>query len=800
MNRRELFQRAAQFCAYLHINPLLEAVEPDNRQWPDMTWWYRYPASKYWDGCPLSNGSLAAMVTGGIEDEVISVNESSLWSGSPYNPNNTEGIAALPDIRRLLLEGHYVEAQALCNKLMSIPLSVQHYQPLGELRLKFAGLGEASDYRRELNMDSAQARVSFTVDGVRYSRETFASYPDRVLAMRITADQPGKITLSARLTSLQPSAQSRWMGQDSLEMYGIAETITVGRSANPVIPANVRWHSQLRLVPEGGTLTRGSAQDGDTKTSASLSVEHADAVTVIFAAATNYVRWNDLSGNPQARVSIYMRSAQVPYNVLLSRHLADWKPQFHACQLTLGGEDANQNDTTMRLNKMRGGIVDPLFAAQYFQYGRYLLLAVSRPGALPFNNHNVWLNNMEGRWQGRWTLNINLQECYWPAETTSLSQSNEPLLRFTEQLAEAGTRTAHELYGCRGWVAHHGTDLWMNTAPTDATGPGIWPTGGVWLLQQLWEHYAFEPDLSYLRRIYPLLKGSCEFFLDYLIEDSTHHWLVTAPSISPENSFFTEGGARTQVCLGPTLDNDLLRDLFNHTCEASRLLGLNATFCERVASACLRLPPDRVGKHGQVMEWIEDFDEPEVTHRHLSPLYGFFPSNQITYEKTPDLVQAVRTTLNRREYNNRGWSGAWKINILARLGDSDRARTVLHQMFTEISIHPRPEDSDRAPSFEGNQGIQGVTAGMAEMLIQSHNGNVSLLPALPKVWPNGQVKGLRARGGFVVDLWWTNTRLTKVRIRSLCGQRCHLLYNGKRVTFNTRVSGTYIRDGLLQTI
>lgn len=798
MNRRELLQRTAQLCAYLKLNPLMKQINLDDPKWPDMTWWYRSPASKYWEGCPLSNGSLAAMVLGGIEDEVMFVNESSLWSGSPYDPNNPQGKRALPEIRRLLLEGLYAEAQALCDRLMSSPLSVQHYQPLGELRLKFVVRGEASNYRRELSMDSALARVTFSVDGVRYSREIFTSYPDQVLAIRLAADRPAKITLCARLASVQPSAKSRWLGQDSLEMYGKAETISVGRSANPVIPSEVHWHSQLRLIPEGGTLTRRSDEDGDTNTSATLSIRNADAVTLIFAAATNYVRWNDLSGNPVERVGVCMRSAQMPYDVLLARHLADWEPQFQACQLSIGEERSNDDDTTTRLDKMRRGATDSLFVTQYFQYGRYLLLAVSRPRALAFNNHNVWLNNMEGLWQGRWTLNINLQECYWPAENTSLSQTNEPLLNFTEALAEAGARTARELYGCRGWVAHHGTDLWMNTAPTDATGPGIWPTGGAWLLQQLWEHYEFQPDLSYLRRIYPLLKGSCEFFLDYLIAEPSHNWLVTAPSISPENSFFTRTGVRTQVCVGPTLDNDLLRDLFNHTCEASELIGVDIPFRARVAAVCRRLPPDRVGKHGQVMEWIEDFDEPEVTHRHLSPLYGFFPSNQINRRGTPNLMQAVRVTLDRRGFTNRGWSGAWKINLLARLGDSERAETVLQQMLTEISIHPHTGDSDRVPSFEGNQGIQGVTAGIAEMLIQSHEKEIRLLPTLPRVWPDGRVKGLRARGGFIFDLWWKDNKLSKVRVQSLCGNPCRLMYNGNLVSFNTGVGGTYVRNGSLQ--
>jgi alpha-L-fucosidase 2 len=800
MNRRDFLLSVAQIGALVNMAPILSSAETNDSQWPDMGWWYRSPASRYWEGIPLSNGRLAAMVWGGIENELISINEESLWSGSPYDPNNPDGKAVLPEIRSLLFRGRYVEAQELCAKLMSAPLSVQDYQPVGELRIKFAVPGPTTSYRRELSMDSAMARVEYIADGVRYSREVLASYPDQVLIVRVTADRPAMITLSARLGSIQPSANSHLIEPDRIVMEGRTETLTTGRSANPVIPAKLRWQSQLRVLPEGGTLAHDRIEEDEDRTSACVTVANADAVTLVLAGATSCVRWNDISADPARRVDAFMKAAATPYTVLRTRHLADWQPQFHACRLDMGGGSAAADDTSKRLDKLRQGSSDPLFAAQYFQYGRYLLLAESRPGTLPFNNHNVWLNNMEGRWQGRWTLNINIQECYWPAENTGLPQTNEALLAFTQQLAEAGARTARELYGCRGWVAHHGTDVWMNTAPTDATGPGIWPTGGAWLLQQLWEHYAFHPDPAYLRRIYPLLKGSSEFFLDFLVEEPTHHLLVTVPSVSPENSFFTSAGARTQVCMGPTLDNGLLRDLFNHTVEAGHLLGVDLQFRQQVESACRRLPPDRIGKHGQVEEWLEDFDEPEVTHRHLSPIYGFFPSNQITKDRNPDLVKAVQVTLDRRGDENLGWSGAWKINARARLGEGDHAHAILEKMLTEISIHPGKEDSDRVPSFEGNQGIQGVTAGMAEMLLQSHDGNLTLLPALPSAWPVGRVEGLRARGGFVVDLSWQNGALSRARIRSLCGSNCRLKYGVHEAVFKTRGGTSYLRNGSLQAI
>lgn len=764
---------------------------------PDDLWWYKTPAAKYWAGLPLSNGSLSAMVLGRVRDEVIPINETTLWSGSPYDPNNPEGPKILPPIRKLLLNGNLVEAQRLSEGLMSRPRSVQHYQPLGELRIRFEGPERSESYRRELDMDSAVARVTYQVGEVHFNREIFVSYPDQVMVVRLTADKPRQVSFSARLASIQPSGQSSLVS-DQLVMSGTAETVARGASANPTIPSKVQWQARMKIVVEGGVPGNCRIGEDEPRTAACMEVKNADSATIIVSAATNFVRWNDLSGNAEVRATEQMKAADIPYSALRARHLSDWRPKFLACKLDLGGHAAASEDTTARLAKMRQGRFDPLFEAQYFQYGRYLLLAVSRPRAFAFNNHNVWLDNMEGRWQGRWTLNINLQECYWPAENTNLASTNEALLKFVEQLSEAGARTAEELYGMRGWVAHHGTDIWMNTAPTDFTGPGTWPTGGAWLLQNLWEHYAFEPDNGYLRRLYPLLRSSSEFFLDFLIEEPVHHWLVTAPSISPENSFLTPAGVKTQVGMGPTLDNQLLRDLFDHTVQAASTLGVDTELQSRLMSTRNRLPPTRVGKHGQVQEWLTDYEEPEVTHRHLSPLYAFYPSNQITQSATPELVNAVETTLERRGEENRGWSGGWKINLRARLGQGDRAESLLRRMLTDISIHPRAEDSNDVPSLEGNQGIQAVTAGIAEMLLQSHGDAIQLLPALPSAWQSGSVSGLRARGGFTFDLRWKDGRLASVTIKSAQSRLCRVAYEGRVVAIPMKAGAEYMRNGSLE--
>ncbi len=442
MNRRDFLVTAMQVGALTSMAPATAIGEEAHSEWPEMSWWYQSPASRYWEGVPLSNGRLAAMVYGGVENELIPFNDESLWSGSPYDPNNPAGKAALPEIRSLLLDGHYVEAQKACEKLMSIPVSVQHYQPMGELRIKNVLPGPATDYRRELRMDSAIAHVEFLSGGVRFTRDVFASFPDQVLVVHMTADHPAMISMFIRLGSIQPSAHSRFAGERGIVMDGSAETVTHGASATPVIPAKMLWQAQLRVIAEGGTVAQERLEEDEERTSSCLSVKKANAVTIVLAGATNYAKWNSLDADAGARVNARIHAAGLPYHVLRGRHLADWQPQFHSCRLDLGGEGAATSDTTTRLDRLRQGADDPLFAAQYFQYGRYLLMAVSRPGTLPFNNHNVWLNNMEGRWQGRWTLNINIQECYWPAENTSLPQTNEALVAFTEQLAEAGARTA----------------------------------------------------------------------------------------------------------------------------------------------------------------------------------------------------------------------------------------------------------------------------------------------------------------------------------------------------------------------
>ncbi|MDQ5979518.1 MAG: hypothetical protein QG602_2492 [Verrucomicrobiota bacterium] len=743
-----------------------------------MSWWYRTPATRFWEGVPIATGRFGAMLYGRVKDEIIPFNDETLWTGSPYDAVNPKALPSLPEIRKLIAEEKFGEAAELAANLLSHPLPfVQTYQAMGRLHLRFDGHDEASDYRRDLDLDEAVARVTYRIGGTTYRREAFASYPDQVVVMRLSADQPGSLTFTAGLSSLHTSTTESALGADTILIQGgVSEP-------NPEVPSRMRWQGRLRVMADGGT-TRIVRDASGT----SVRVEHADAVTLILAGATNYVNWNDISADPDARCAGYIRdAARRSFAELKQRHILDYQPLFRACRLDLGGTAAAQDDTTTRMDRIRAGAADPLYTAQYFQFARYLLIADSRPGTMAFNNHNIWLDDLKGRWRGRWTLNINIQECYWPAETTGLPSTVESLFSFVEDLAASGARTARGNYGARGWTAHHGTDVWMNTAMTDRVFHGMAPLMGVWLTQHLWEHYLYNPDPATLRRIYPLLKGAAEFGLDMLVEEPTHRWLVPSPSGSPENGFVLvngrallhdgqpnpKEGVRNSITMGCAIDNQLLRDVFTWTLAAARELQVDDALQAELNAALPRLAPHLVRADGTLMEWLKPWKEFDPKHRHVSHLYAFYPSNQITRRGTPELAEAVRKTLVIRD-DPAGWTGAWKINLHARLGDAERCHELIRHLQTSISKHPAPEDSDRVPSMEGNQAIQGIAAGMVEMIMQSHAGEIELLPALPRAWATGTLRGLRARGGYGVDVAWRDGRLASAEIRASRAGVCRL--------------------------
>ena len=750
-NRRRLLMGAAATAAFAGAGPIVVAQPtvvplPRTGDEAEPKLWYRSPAEAWVEALPVGNGRLGAMVFGGVARERLQLNEDSLWAGGPYDPSSPDALKALPEVRRLIFEGRYPEAQALAQaRMMARPIRQMSYQTIGDLLLTFGVRSGASGYRRELDLDQALATTEYRLDGVGYRREVFASRPDDVIVVRLTADRPGALSFDAGFETPQA-------GDAAVED---GDLILTGRNGSQFdIPAALRFETRVRILPRGG---RAFGKDG------ALRVEGADEALILIAMATSHVGPKDVSGDPRARTLAALARLDADFDRLKAHHLADYQPLFRRVGFAVGATEAAQRPTDQRVANS-ATLDDPALAALYFQYGRYLLLSCSRPGTQPANLQGLWNDKTSPPWGSKYTININTEMNYWPAEPLAMQECVEPLIAMVKQMAETGAVTARVNYGARGWVCHHNTDLWRATAPIDGARFGLWPMGGAWLCEHLWDHYDYGRDKAYLAEVYPVMKGAAQFFLDTLVEHPDGSGLVTCPSLSPEN-LHPFGAA---VCAGPAMDSQILRDLFTHVAEASQILRKDAAFRREVLAARARLPADRIGKAGQLQEWLDDWDmaAPEPHHRHVSHLYALFPSWQISRRDTPALARAAQTSLEQRGDLSTGWAIGWRINLWARLGDGDRTHRVLRLLLGPERTYPNLFDAHPPFQIDGNFG---GTNGMAEMIVQSRPGEIEILPALPSAWPKGWLRGVRARGGFGLDVAWADGRPTEVVLRGAPG-------------------------------
>ena len=741
--------------------------------------WYDRPASTWNEALPVGNGRLGAMVFGGIQKEQIQFNEETLWTGAPHDYAHDGAVNYLEEIRQLLREGKQEEAQELAMKeFMSVPLRQKEYQPFGDIYLEFPGHGAHSEYSRELDISSAICRTEYLVDDVRYTREIFSSYPDQVIVIQLDTDKAGSLDFAVSLDSEH-------------EQREVACTKGVLTLDVEVADGVLRGTAGIHVETDGAI----------TADASKITVQDASTATLRLSAATSFVSFRDVSADPRSEMEKYLeQSLGNSFRKLKEKHMADYGELFGRFSLDLGNTGRDSIPTDRRLLRFMDNPDDPSLITLYTQYGRYLMISASRPGTQPSNLQGIWNKDLEPAWGSKYTTNINAEMNYWPAEISNLSECHEPLFKLVEECAETGKRTASEHYGAEGWVLHHNTDLWRGTAPINHSNHGIWVGGSGWLSHHLWEHYLFTRDLDFLRqRAYPVMKGAAEFYSRYLLEDPGTGWLISTPSNSPEN-----GG----LVAGPTMDHQIIRSLFRACTEAAALLDTDAEFAAMLRDQAGRIAPNQIGQYGQLQEWLEDVDDPENRHRHVSHLWGMHPGADITWESSPDLMEAARQSLIFRGDEGTGWSLAWKINFWARLRDGDHAYELIKMQFRPVSAQNTrysggggsyPNLFDAHPPFQID-GNFGAPAGIIEMLIQSHLSTIDLLPALPSALPGGSISGVCARGGFELSFQWEDGHLQEVEVLSKAGEPCRLRCGENTTEFETEKGRRYRLDANLNLL
>jgi alpha-L-fucosidase 2 len=735
--------------------------------------WYDKPAANWNEALPIGNGYIAAMVFGTPQQERLQLNESTIWGGGP---NNTVDSAAKPyinQVRALLTQKKYLEAQQLANsKLGPAGNSGMPYQLAGNLYINFPGHDNVSGYSRDLNIEDATTSVTYVYNGVRYKREYFTSFTDNVLMVRLTADKPRMITCNVNLQS--PLMKTKEVTNGDLILSGLG-------SEHEGQKGKVKFDVITRVKNFGGTVT------ADTT---GIKVNNADTAVIYLAMATNFVNYHDISADPLSRVqAILEKASKKDFATLLKAHSAFYQKYYNRVKLDLGTSGAAKVTTDVRVENFANGN-DPQLAELYFQFGRYLLISSSQPGSQPANLQGIWNGELKGPWDSKYTVNINTEMNYWPSEVTQLPELSTPLFNLISDLSVTGKETAGVMYGARGWSLHHNTDIWRITGIVDGPFWGLWPTGNAWLCQHLWEHYLFTGDKNFLKKYYPIMKGAAEYFIDALQPDAEHNWLVVSPSVSPEHEYMAEGKTQVSVSAGTTMDNQLVYGLFTNVARAAAALNIDKAFADSLMNYRKKIPPMQVGKYGQLQEWLEDWDSPADNHRHVSHLYGLFPGNQISPFRDPQLFAAAKNSLVYRGDVSTGWSMAWKINLWARLLDGNHAYKLITDQIAPVgskrgSGGTYPNLFDAHPPFQID-GNFGCVSGIAGMLLQSHDGFIYPLPALPDAWQKGSVTGLMARGGFKVDIEWNEHKITRLVVHSALGGNC-------RIRLNQRLTGKLLK-------